>query len=195
MDASKYAAVLYARTEGRAEACVRLVEAKNRISPKEEMSISRLELLAASIGARLWNSKKDVLELRNQEIFFWSDSTTVLTWVKQGKQWNTFVKNRVDEICKLSAKNPWHYVPGNINPADMPLRGCRVQQLIDSRWWEGPDWLKQSKKYWPSIEYVTDEAEVNSEMKKVARLTQKGVLQSDTTVSVVNAYASPEHEG
>ncbi|KAF2891021.1 hypothetical protein ILUMI_15152, partial [Ignelater luminosus] len=59
------------------------------------------------------------------------------------------------------------YVPGVLNPADLPSRGCTTKQLIESKWWEGPDWLYNSEK-WPTSEYYINNEEINSELKKSA---------------------------
>lgn len=57
-DASKkaYAAVVFARVEYRDKVEIHFIEVKSRIAPKEKSMIPRLEILAASVGARLVNN-------------------------------------------------------------------------------------------------------------------------------------------
>jgi len=55
---------------------------------------------------------------------------------------------------------------GVMNPADLPSRGCTVQQLIQTRWWEGPDWMKLAAQDWPSGEPQPDEETVEQERRK-----------------------------
>ena len=56
----------------------------------------------------------------------------------------TFVQNRVNEVRKLVPENQWRHCPGKTNPADMPLRGTTLSELIDgSVWVNGPEWLLQ----------------------------------------------------
>ncbi|UYV69901.1 hypothetical protein LAZ67_7001148, partial [Cordylochernes scorpioides] len=92
-------------------------------------------------------------------------------WKKRDDQWGTFVGNRVKEICRLSDPGDWRYVPSECNPADLPSRGCSLSQLLQSRWWEGPSWLKLSEGYWPSRYKDLNEEEICVERKKIAVVT------------------------
>ncbi|KAF2886826.1 hypothetical protein ILUMI_19347 [Ignelater luminosus] len=150
VDASQvaYASVIYMRTQSLTDTKIQLIAAKSRVTPNKKMTIPRLELLAATIGARLMKSILETMENNQQEVYFWSDSTTVLTWIQR--------KGNGQRL----------YVPGVLNPAD-PSRGCTTKQLIESNWWEGPDWLYNSEK-WPTSEYYINNEEINSELKKSA---------------------------
>jgi hypothetical protein len=55
---------------------------------------------------------------------------------------------------------------GVMNPADLPSRGCTVHQLLQTRWWEGPAWLKLPAEDWPSGEPQPDEETVEQERRK-----------------------------
>lgn len=44
--------------------------------------------------------------------------------------------NRATEIKQVSRE---------MNPADLPSRGCNAEQLLTSKWYERPDWLKNDK--------------------------------------------------
>lgn len=81
-----YAAAIFARTETQNSVYVQLIQANSRVTPIGKTTTPRLELLAANIGARLWQSIKETENFENAKVFFWSDSITVLTWVQKNKQ-------------------------------------------------------------------------------------------------------------
>ncbi|GFU21282.1 integrase catalytic domain-containing protein [Trichonephila clavipes] len=53
-----------------------------------------------------------------------------------------------------------------MNIADLLSRGCSPRQMLSSRWWEGPSWLKQNSEYWPDGEISCELQEVKVERKK-----------------------------
>ncbi|GFU97738.1 uncharacterized protein TNCV_2532111 [Trichonephila clavipes] len=167
-DASKaaYATCIFLRSENENSASCQLVQARSRVAPLKSISIPRLELLACTIGARLARTVKEDLKLPSLPVFYWSDSTNALYWIKKSENWAVFVSNRVKEIRNLSNPDDWYYVPGSKNPADLPSRGCSVDVLAKSKWWEGPDWLRGPPKDWPIKEIYPDFKIVNAEKRK-----------------------------
>ncbi|XP_021959688.1 uncharacterized protein LOC110855589 [Folsomia candida] len=167
VDASKsaYAAVVFLRVDNDGDVDLHL-QARSRVAPIKQVSIPRLELLACTIGARLTTVVKKVLSMEEEKTFFWSNSSTALAWIRRDDIWGKFVGNRVREILTLSKEEEWRHVPGTLNPADLPSRGCSPAQLRDSRWWEGPHWLKLDEKSWPIEKFTTNEDEVMSEKLK-----------------------------
>ncbi|XP_054717538.1 uncharacterized protein LOC129226934 [Uloborus diversus] len=167
-DASKsaYSAVVFIKICLNDSVAVHLLRAKSRIAPcgKKETTIARLELLGATILARL--SVEVLKEFKKEKIVFWTDSTTVLSWLRREGPWGVFVQNRVQEIRSLTPLNAWRFVPGSLNPADLPSRGCSARQLLSSKWWEGPQWLYFPSEEWPKDEFCVDEEEIQSERKR-----------------------------
>ena len=80
-----FAAVVYLRTEHANDNIeINLVAFKIRVAPIERQSIPRLELLGATILARLVKSVKDAMSSLKMppKVFLWSDSYTVLCWIQ-----------------------------------------------------------------------------------------------------------------
>jgi len=126
-----------------------LVMAKNRISPLKTITLPRLELMAAVIGARLASHIQTSLDITT--IQFWSDSQIVLHWLKSTKPLKRFVLNRVKEIQELTVGSKWSYCPTGENPADLLTRGLSAEKFGDSKLWRnGPSWLSECFK-WPQI--------------------------------------------
>ncbi|CAG4958843.1 unnamed protein product [Colias eurytheme] len=156
VDASQdaYAACVYVRAVNNDYVTVSLLCAKTRVAPIKTLTIPRLELSAALLGARLVAKVSEALRCPINKKLFWSDSTVTLGWIKtQTKNLKTFVCNRVNEIHELTDRDSWRHVPTNLNPADMASRGVDPGYLINcSMWWEGPDYLKNTEEsQWPEI--------------------------------------------
>lgn len=76
----------------------RMLTSKTRVAPLKQLFIPRLELLACLILARLVYTLKNALisqVLRIHNVKLWSDSMTVLYWIKNEGE-------RVNEILQLS---------------------------------------------------------------------------------------------
>ncbi|GFT73738.1 integrase catalytic domain-containing protein [Nephila pilipes] len=169
VDASKtaYAACIFLRSESsRGSVTVQLLQARSRIAPMKTITIPRLELMAAVIGARLFNSMKQALKLPYMKTYFWTDSSTVLMWITRREQWSVFVTNRISEIRKLTSSEDWLHISTDQNLADILSRGCGPKQLQKYKWWQGPAWLQNPKEQWPKSAVNTDEKEVEIEKRK-----------------------------
>uniref|UniRef100_A0A182KGD8 Uncharacterized protein n=1 Tax=Anopheles christyi TaxID=43041 RepID=A0A182KGD8_9DIPT len=83
-----------------------LVGSKTRVAPLKCLSIPRLELQAAVIGARLANTIRRCHRLEISRTVFWTDSRNVLSWLHSDHMRNNqFVAFRVGELWK--SKDAW----------------------------------------------------------------------------------------
>ncbi|GFQ91424.1 integrase catalytic domain-containing protein [Trichonephila clavata] len=185
-----FAACVFLRIECDNKVKIKLVQAKSRVAPlkkdpitktKNEMSIPKLELLAAVIGTRLVQSVKTSLNIHSIQTFYWTDSKVVLCWIKNSGTWKTFVRNRIKEIHSSSSKEDWYYVPSQMDAADIASRGCNAQTLFSLCWWEGPIWLK-NRSSWPDTKDsdFKDALELATEVRKPTVTTNLSLNDSDS---------------
>lgn len=74
------------------------------------------------------------------------------------------------KICSLSESGQWFHVSCQLNPTNLPSRGCTLHQMLNLFWWEGPQWIKYPRNSWPILEINPDEEVVNLERMKSATL-------------------------
>ncbi|KAJ8886653.1 hypothetical protein PR048_012865 [Dryococelus australis] len=84
-----------------------------------------------------------------EDLHFWSDSTSVISWIQRDEQWGVVVYNRVQEIRLLSKRSTRIYIPGTMNPTDLASR---------------PDWLRCMLEEWPFGTGEVDEDPINLEL-------------------------------
>lgn len=166
-DASElaYGACCYARSEDDNRIHVQLLTSKSKVAPiATKHSIARLELNAAVLSTRLFQKINQSMR-SSTEVFFWTDSTTVLQWLKSApNRWKTFVANRVSTIQSNTEGYSWNHVPGIDNPADELSRGLTPAELLNqSRWWNGPSWLSKSSDHWPNASIPCEEFQSTAE--------------------------------
>ncbi|XP_060802199.1 uncharacterized protein LOC132902161 [Amyelois transitella] len=175
-DASEtsYAASAYWKTIEE-DAKTSLIAAKNRVTPLKPISVPRLELQAALLGCRLARAIEKEMDLTVVKKTFWTDSTTVLSWIKSDpRTFKTFVAHRLAEIEELSKPQDWRWVPTNQNPADDATRDVPENFNERHRWFEGPEFLKQSEEHWPKPKEIKREPhEEDKKIEKVATTRQK----------------------
>lgn len=153
-DSSKlaYAAAVYAKTVSESDTKVCLIQAKTKVGPIKRLTIPRMELCGATLLAKLVDRITSSLDHEISNVYYWTDSTTVLSWIRgQSSRWPVYVGNRVAEIQRRTRNSQWRYISTRENPADCASRGISSKELVKHElWWHGPKWLSKSAENWPS---------------------------------------------
>ncbi|XP_062702144.1 uncharacterized protein LOC115263739 [Aedes albopictus] len=153
VDASEaaYSCVGYFRLVAEASVQVALIGAKTKVAPLKTLSIPRLELKAAVLGARYMESVQTNHSFPIAQKFYWSDSSTVLAWIRSDhRRYNKFVELRIGEILTLSDPSEWKWIPSKTNVADLATKwnkGLSFQP--GSEWFRGPNFLYEPEITWP----------------------------------------------
>ncbi|XP_076660394.1 uncharacterized protein LOC143363739 [Halictus rubicundus] len=183
VDASEraYAAAAYIRTSNPHRTQVTLVAAKTKTAPLQSLSLPRLELCAAVLGARLLSHLRREMGLQFDTSHLWSDSTVTLAWLHgEPTRWRTFVANRVAEFHRTVPDVRLHHVGSQDNPADCASRGIPASQLASHPlWWHGPAWLTEHPTTWDTTSPTLDTTEEE---------------RAPTTTSFHTRIADTEHE-
>ncbi|XP_031789094.2 uncharacterized protein LOC116418054 [Nasonia vitripennis] len=129
---------------------VSIIMAKSRVAPLKPSTIPRLELQAALMATRLANTIAKEHDFKITRRVFWSDSQTVLHWIKKDpREFKIFVANRLDEIRENSEVSEWRWIPTKDNPADDATRTAPYALDKNSRWFAGPPFLREVESSWP----------------------------------------------
>ncbi|XP_048575296.1 uncharacterized protein LOC116604510 [Nematostella vectensis] len=170
-DASNVAcsAVMIAIVEDTTGVVKGLLTSKSRIS-KRNTSIPRLELVSGHMAA---NMVKNVCAALKRwpitSVTVWMDSLVALYWIcNPGRQWKTFVSNRVRKIAEITNETPitWKHCPTERNIADLGSRGATIEKMERGEWFAGPDWLLKEEE-WPEQPQLQTTKAVKEEHKPV----------------------------
>ena len=167
-DASEFAygVAAYIKVINDSGSNVSLIMGKSRVAPLKSISIPRLELTAATVGAKLSQFLMEELDLFDVSIHFWTDSMTVLRYLRNvSTRFKIFVAHRVQQIQDATDVHSWNYVPSEQNPADLASRGVNPEDDAKLQFWlNGPEFLKESSQYTRLFEEPCD-AELELEVR------------------------------
>ena len=124
--------------------CARSKLTKNATIPKSEMR-------AAVLGASLGHIVKCNLGDKCSEIVYVTDSSIALHWINSdSRPLETFVRNAVVEVRRLSDPGEWYHVPSQENIADLATRKTSVGEIgPQSDWQRGKPWMREPRERWP----------------------------------------------
>ncbi|XP_058817021.1 uncharacterized protein LOC131680319 [Topomyia yanbarensis] len=154
VDASEqaYGCVAYFRlvTEGGVKCA--LVMAKTKVASLKQISIPRMELNAAVLGARMLNRVCANHELKVTKRVIWSDSRTVLSWIRsEQRKYKPFVAFRIGEILQETKLDEWRWIPTKLNIADLLTKwgnGPCLESM--GPWFCGPYLICGPEDLWPA---------------------------------------------
>ncbi|XP_062704660.1 uncharacterized protein LOC134286963 [Aedes albopictus] len=159
---SAYSCVVYFRVDTPEGPAVSLVAAKSKVAPLKMLTIPRLELQAAVLGSRLLNSVIAMHALPVTKRVLWSDSNTVLAWIRSDqRRYHQYVGFRIGEILSMTDVSEWRKIPTKQNVADDATKwGTGPDIRSESQWFQGPAFLKQLEAFWPrEVEHINSTEE------------------------------------
>ena len=135
----------YIKTINNGNVNCNFVLAKSRSTPinKPSLTIPRLESEAALIAARLVKTIVQEIKIPVSNISLWSDSTTVLKYIKNREpQFEKYVLRRTHEINSITNSENWNYIESNLNVADDLTKCINLAQFNNNHlWFNAPDFL------------------------------------------------------
>lgn len=168
------------------------VMGKARVAPLKPVTIPRMELTAAVLASRMDRIWKKELQMELKESVFWTDSTSVLKYIKnETSRFKIFIANRVSEILQGSNVSQWRYVNTLNNPADLASRGAKVESFLKtSAWLCGPEFLLEPESKWPINPEAVAEPLVGDPEVKALVVSTVQVEQSSPVEKLISHFSS-----
>ncbi|MCP3661557.1 MAG: hypothetical protein GY696_03510, partial [Gammaproteobacteria bacterium] len=149
-----------------------LIAAKCKVAPKLEVTMPRMELMAAQIGHRLANKIiESMTDLKFKESVFLTDLSAVFGMLSAPSgSLSIFAGHRGSEIKAKSGPTRWLWVPTLDNISDLGTRCTATPADLGpgSAWQDGPSWLQLPESSWPTKDNI--HGEVPAEETKPSRI-------------------------
>ena len=149
-----------------------LLIGKSRVTPPKFISIPRLELMAASLSAKVSKMLREKLDVHVDDEIFWTDSQVVLGYINNDVRWfKVFVANHIQQICDQTSTKQWHFIESGSNSADDASRGLDSKMKHQTkRWFNGPSFLWDKTQCWLQKCEINEVSEEDPEIRKVIRV-------------------------
>ncbi|XP_065087297.1 uncharacterized protein LOC135709035 [Ochlerotatus camptorhynchus] len=146
-----YGCVAYFRAMVDGEIKCLLVMSRSKVAPLKLQSIPRLELMGAVLGARMLQTIKSNHSLSINRCFLWTDSQTVMSWLRSDQRKYKQVAFRVGEILETTSSTDWRWIRSRMNLADALTKWGQGPPLdSEGEWFNGPNFLHQPEDCWPT---------------------------------------------
>ena len=154
------------------------VMGKARLVLIHEITIPRLELTAAVISVKLSQIIHEELEIKIDQVKYWTDSITVLKCINNNtKRFHVFESNHLTIIQNTSSPSEWRYVNRDDNLADDASKGLKLEELTkNGRWLNGPAFLWEEEANWPAMINVPELRDSDSEVSKESKIYETNCL-------------------
>ena len=83
---------------------------KSKMAPIKQMSIPKLELESATLGAELAGFCETEMTIEVKSKKFWTDSTAALSWIKSKDRQKMYIAKRLNKIADNSNKDDWRHL-------------------------------------------------------------------------------------
>ena len=128
---------------------------------KDALTIARAELLALVLCITMSGYIQDALKpsVSSKQVHIFTDSLLNLQHIQRGKgKCKPWEDRRVCKVLDNMGESSISFCPGVLNPADLPSRGCNLNELTDriTFWKEGPAFLLKPRAEWPKQPSVVE---------------------------------------
>ena len=182
-----YGAVCYLRAVTNQTVTTQHVFAKSRVAPLKKTTMPRLEFLATLLACAVLKHVMSALDFSAPEIVCWSDSQIALYWIFGKGSPESFVRNRLSKHQEDLNIGKWRYCPSKMNPADAITRGLSMKELVESRWTEGPTWLRDEKD-WPDMPILTVEEPMKAFVQHASAPSSKNDISNLIDIEKFSSY-------
>ncbi|XP_075243710.1 uncharacterized protein LOC142337962 [Convolutriloba macropyga] len=144
---SAIAAIVRVRTTNAHGSCTsQYVISKAKVATIKQLSIPKLELEAATLGAELAGFCESEMTTTITSKHFWTDSTATLGWTQSKQRQKMYIANRLTKFTRILTPTIGD-IPGKRNPADHGTRGLNPSD-IPKLWLRPPDFLSTLQDSW-----------------------------------------------